>query len=292
MARYNRDFLVPYLFDVCSIELLLKKVRTQKDHAQEQAWRCENQLSYDTMPQPPIEPYAMQRREGEHLLGCGTICIIAVIIFLFLDVGVLAVLGILAAIGCFVLGASQNEQDEFAIKKYEKNKSVYENALWQYRMREPEREQTKKNLVVWNQKVQYYGKYLSEVSKIRDRVYSVNIIARNYRNEYAAYYLYDWFSSSQSDDLDMALQMFVLEEIKARLDRVIANQTEILLNQRIQLALQRQSLEQQQRHSEMMRTKLNQINASNEERNTYLKMIESNTATTAYFAVADYIRKL
>ena len=90
----------------------------------------------------------------------------------------------------------------------------------------------------------------------------------------------------------MALNMFVLEEIKEKLDRIIANQKEIILNQYLQLAEQRRSLELQEEHTSMMESKLNQINASNEERNTYLAMIESNTATTAYFATANYLTRL
>ena len=95
-----------------------------------------------------------------------------------------------------------------------------------------------------------------------------------------------------ADDLDHALSMFVLEEIKAKLDRIIENQKEIIFNQYQIASNQQKFMEQQQRHSAMMHAKLDQIQANNEERNAYLHMIESNTATTAFFATADYIRRI
>ena len=133
---------------------------------------------------------------------------------------------------------------------------------------------------------------IERVKEVLRRVYYANIIPGHYRNMYAAVFLYDWFSTGRSDDLDMALNMFVLEEIKEKLDRIIKNQEEIILNQYLQLAEQRRTLELQEEHAAMMESKLNQINASNDERNTYLAMIESNTAVTAYFTTANYLTRL
>ncbi len=133
---------------------------------------------------------------------------------------------------------------------------------------------------------------IKEASDTLQKIYDANIIPRRYRDIYIAIYLYDWFSTSQSDDLDMALNMFVLEEIKEKLDKIIENQSEIILNQYMIMANQKKSMELQEEHSRMMHRKLDQIEASNEERNTYLRMIEGNTAATAYFAAADYIRSI
>ena len=124
------------------------------------------------------------------------------------------------------------------------------------------------------------------------QVYSANVIPGQYRNLYAAVYLYQYFGQSQADDLDLVLNTFVLEQIKAKLDVVIQQQSEAILNQRIMLANQEKTMEAQQKHAAMLESKLSRMEASDEERNQYLSMIESNTATTAYFATAQYINSI
>ena len=124
------------------------------------------------------------------------------------------------------------------------------------------------------------------------RAYSINVIPMQYRDLYTSVYRYRLFDTSQADDLEMALSMYMLDDIRAKLDQVIANQTSMILNEQFMIANQQRSLEQQRAHSDMMCRKLASIEASNEERNMYLSMIESNTATTAYFATADYIRHI
>lgn len=103
-------------------------------------------------------------------------------------------------------------------------------------------------------------------------------------------YLYDWFGTSGADDLDHALSMFVLEEIKARLDRIIEQQSEMILNQQLMIANQQKTQELQIAHAKMMRNKVQQLQATEEERLRYDRMIEANTRGMAYFAVADYLR--
>lgn len=137
------------------------------------------------------------------------------------------------------------------------------------------------------------GKLNNEIKhtqRLLDDAYRVNIIPTHYRNKYAALFLYDWFNTGGSDDLDMALNMFVLEEIKEKLDMIIRNQSTIILNQRIMQAQQQKTIEQQNEHNRLMRNKLDQLCISSQEHNRYLSMIESNTAATAYFAAADYLK--
>ena len=131
---------------------------------------------------------------------------------------------------------------------------------------------------------------LKTVQSIINEVYGANIIPRYYRNKYVAVYLYDFFSTSRSNDLDMALNIFVLEQIKDRLDVIIETQQEQILNQRMIMANQRKSIEEQREHNAHMRKKACRIAADVEEQNQYLAMIESNTAATAYFAAANYLK--
>ena len=103
-------------------------------------------------------------------------------------------------------------------------------------------------------------------------------------------YLYDFFSTSRSDDLDMALNTYVLEQIKDKLDEMIEHQREAIINQRMLMVNQQRALEEQRAYHAYMKKRARQIASSLEEQNQYLDMIKCNTAATAYFAAADYLR--
>ena len=138
----------------------------------------------------------------------------------------------------------------------------------------------------------YWKNELDKISAVIDCAYNVNIIPRHYRDIYTAVYLYDWFSTGMSTDLDHALSMFVLEEIKAKLDIIISKLDDVLINQSHIISNQERAIAQQEADNKRLMNKLNDMQATEEERNCYLNMIESNTRATAYFAAADYIRKL
>ncbi|MBO5954084.1 MAG: hypothetical protein J6Q53_08240 [Oscillospiraceae bacterium] len=131
-----------------------------------------------------------------------------------------------------------------------------------------------------------------KIDALLEKAYSANVIPNKYRDMYATVYLYDWFSTSMATDMDMALNMFVLEEIKDRLDTIIKMLNKSLLNQRIIIENQEKSIKQQEQWHKQMCDKLDKMQVTAEENTRYLAMIEANTATVSYFAYADYIRKL
>lgn len=122
----------------------------------------------------------------------------------------------------------------------------------------------------------------NKIAETLSKVYAANIIPSYYRDMYAAVYLYDFFSTSRSDDLDMALNTYVLEQTKDKLDVIIEKQHTEILNQRRILAYQQKSLEEQRAHNAYMRQKVYQIASNIEEQNQYLAMVESSAAATAY----------
>lgn len=174
-------------------------------------------------------------------------------------------------------------------KDYDKKHEV---AMDSYRQLLQQNEQSKKKAISVRNEARLCQQESNRIDSVLHKVYSANIIPSYYRNIYVSVYLYDWFSTSGSDDLDHALSMFVLEEIKDRLDRIIENQIRQLVNQEIMLSNQYRSMEQQKSYERMMRNKLNQISATQMEQLSYTKMIEGNTAAVAYFAAADYLRKI
>ena len=153
-----------------------------------------------------------------------------------------------------------------------------------------ENELNKKQLPALNRKLLGQEAELEKTQDLKRFVYGVNVIPKHYRDFYATVFLYDWFAHGGSSDLDMALNTYVLEEIKSRLDRIIEQQSEIILNQRLMMAKQQESIDAQNRHSDMMRRKLNQLQATEDERLRYERMTETNTAVTAFLAAATYLK--
>ena len=133
--------------------------------------------------------------------------------------------------------------------------------------------------------------HLQEAEEKLQQVYSVNIIPNKYRTVYVAYYLYDYISSCRETDVDRVLQTMLLEQIIAKLDKIIAQQEEIILNQRMQLAKQDYLIAQsKQQHTEQMKI-LYGLEKNQQIQNDYLAMTEANTRITNYFVTADYINK-
>lgn len=295
MARYNRDFLVPYLQNICALHLAYRKLGEKIDQYDSSIRKCRDG-KYNPIPD---KPYHRKPITFGRLLSIATGAFL-----LFGSLGVFTLGGEGASLGliifmilCFpVLGTV------FLICTYalikddlvhnQKEKEKYELMLLQYKETKQSNADLKKQIPRFQNDRQKLIFERNNTQNILNRVYNANIIPRQYRNIYAAVYLYDWFSTSRMDDLDMALNTFVLEEIKEKLDIIIENQSEMILNQCMIAANQRKSLTQQQQHADRLYAKLDQISSSAEERNCYLSMIESNTAATAYFSAANYIQNL
>ena len=294
MAQYNHEVLVNYLRDVYSMELLVRKIQeniysTRKDIQHEQAIVAkaestpiptENELS----PKKDISPY-----------------LIAGFITLFISLGfftlptvgaLLGLLGISVSIAIFFWAGSvssdntESQEIERRIIKesFQNDIEEYENLLAlanSYRAILPSQ------INDYNTTVSH----LQEAKEKLQQVYSVNIIPNKYRTIYVAYYLYDYISSCRETDVDRVLQTMLLEQIIAKLDKIIAQQEEIILNQRMQLAKQDYLIAQsKQQHTEQMKI-LYGLEKNQQIQNDYLAMTEANTRITNYFVTADYINK-
>ena len=133
--------------------------------------------------------------------------------------------------------------------------------------------------------------HLQEAKENLQSVYSVNIIPNKYRSVYVAYYLYDYISSSHETDIDRVLQTMLLDQIIAKLDKIIEQQEEIILNQRMQLAKQDALLAQSKKQHEEQMKAISNLEENQQMQNDYLAMTEANTRITNYFVTADYINK-
>lgn len=293
MARYDREFLVPYLEDICALELSKQKIGNMIEASKKEIDVIEK-TALRKVEAPKLEAY----KTDEDGTGCGAsvfgcVCGLAGVgFFLFGSFsGIVERLVwslMLIGLAIYLLFCSSNAKDsENAQIRERNNEKEQEYAISQLAaltVVEPELNAIKARINTLK------GEMENKVDALLEQQYSINVIPGWYRNLYSAVYLYDWFSNSRADDLDVALNTLVLEQIKDRLDTIIRNQGDMIINQRIMIANQVQMMEQAEKHHAALMEKLNRIEISNEERNMYLSMIESNTAANAYFAAAHYLK--
>lgn len=299
MARYNREFLNTYLTDLCSLHFAKGALKNKIAEKKYQIERLKRGASVDA----PQEP------EYEKPVGCFSVALIlfgAVAVLTFImtiltgnwpsDSGFLKFIMFLV----FIVGALVLFFTVKAIVEIKQNndalRSEYEA---DYRKYEEQRREVRKlnaDAMALVPKVadqlRFYEHELDVVSDLLERAYRVNVIPGHYRDMYAAVYLHDYFTNSGEDDMAMALNTYVLEQIKDKLDRIIEMQSEIMLNQRVQTALQYKTMEEQRRFAVSMERKVARLNATAEEQRQYLGMIEANTSATAYFVAASYFDNL
>ena len=291
MARYDREFLVPYLQDICTLHLAERKLKSRSwDLAMSVEHYTNGQALHN--PDPPYE---------EPAAGKVTLCLIAAALPLGLAVFlnakapgdaitgflgfILSLIGILMVVCAFINLIKIGEANE-------KRKEKYNLLIAEDKVTIENNKAAKAKVAPLQRELDICNSDLQQVETLLQHAYDANVIPRQYRDMYTAIYLYDFFSTGRSDDLDMALGLYMLEQIKDKLDTIIENQTEMLLNQRMILANQQRSMEDQQAYAARMEAKVNRLTQIEEERNQYYHMIESNTAATAYFAAADYIRRI
>ena len=295
MAQYNHEVLVNYLRDVYSMELLVHRIQeitssARKDiqHKQAVVAKAENTLV-------PMEGAVRPHQEdvASHIITGFIAFLIGLLLYRIPFIGPwLGVLVIFFSIGAFFnakLVSSRNskrleEEKEVVKAVYQEEKEKYEHLL---SLANSYRASLPSQIDNYNAAVSH----LQEAEEKLQQVYSVNIIPNKYRTVYVAYYLYDYISSCRETDVDRVLQTMLLEQIIAKLDKIIAQQEEIILNQRMQLAKQDYLIAQsKQQHTEQMKI-LYGLEKNQKIQNDYLAMTEANTRITNYFVTADYINK-
>lgn len=291
MANYDRRFLVPYLQDVCSIELLCTHLENEIEHCNQDICFYTDKVNQKIVdpPYPRITDYHEDASNG--LCGAAVFTVIA-LIGLWIGWNIIGIpIMIYGGIGIFAgvsdslekRGISQSRYND-GIRRY--NEIVANNS--KIRAKIP---QYKTSLEIKRQELSALKIRLNEADATRKNIYSVDIIAKKYRDVSVAYYLYDYFNTSRETDLDRIIQTLLLDEIKQQLAKIIAQNEEIILTQRYQIALQ----EQQNRiATENHRRELQQfarLERNQELQTDYLNMIEANQETTNFFLAADYINK-
>lgn len=308
MARYDRAFLKPYIKSIFASELAVMRIG-------EQIRQYEERIQY-LKAGPRLRYPQLAQHEDESGEGC---------LFMWVPwLGVTyVVIMFLWGIGCLCQSIEWGEMDEaglgiialflntlifgwpsvHAIRKDRKNREtarrMNEQKDFEYSLAVEQYEQAWREEYVLIQKeleqlepqLQRWRERYKKANDVRAALYDANVIPRRYRDLYAAAYLFDWFIFSEEDDLTVALNLYLLEQIKERLDELIRIKKEELINERIIIANQRQSMEQAERYHREMVDKLEKMHASDQERNAYLRMMEADMEADAFFTAANYFKK-
>ncbi len=128
-------------------------------------------------------------------------------------------------------------------------------------------------------------KEIGEVTKLLKSAYDIDIIPQQFRNIYAIWFIHDYMTTS-NESLSNALLHFNLDEIKNKLDTVIEQMQEIIINQGIQIAQNEQILRQNQKSLEH----LAKIELNTERSAQYSQIAANNAEACAWIGLADYIR--
>lgn len=305
MANYDRRFLVPYLQDLCSLELMTAKLQrdimSTESKVNELTNIC-NKRVYD--PRTPRPEQFYDNSNSKSLIGEG--CIIELVGNIIVSLLANTTLGmifypivfllrwgvILFGIFIILLGLLDLYDSHYKAK-YEYTKAVSEceankksNAAFRNAL--PARRQ---ELDHAKEKLTTLRTDFANVKKLREQAYGINVVPRQYRNIYAVYYLYDFFSTSRETNLENVIQTFVLEEIKRKLDKIIQQNEEIILNQRVQMALQENQNRMITENHKLEMQQLAKIESNQELQSDYLKMIETNQEVTNFILASDFSMK-
>lgn len=298
MANYDRQIIVPYLQDLCAMECILSN--TEKD-----IQACNDNIARTQLSIQKIRGlHTPQRPEQEGSIPTwivGLVVGIPLIVFgLWFWLGLNGnILADLLGIGAVLFGTivfislliASHELKKESSQKYAEKMREYSRVMMENNSIRSELPALNSSLTRYHQEMSQLQTVKNNVKSLLEKLYDVNIIPRQYRNIYAAYYLYDFMSTSRETDLEKVIQTFVLEEIKQRLDKIIMQNNQVLINQRVQIAMQ----EQQNRmlaenHREEMRN-IARLEANQELQLDYQKMIVANQEVTNYILAEDYFRK-
>lgn len=292
MADYDRQILVPYLRDVCCAEMLVR--RLEEDILVYKAEAEKFQDWADRMYEDPRKPIRVDYSSTDSGAVGGAIvgAVIAVIGLCLLAFPIIGVPIMLFGALMIWIGMSENGEKNYgADRKYENDLEVYRQQVAQNKIWREQRPEWKASAESWKEKENRARSNLNDAKIMREKLYSVNIIPSRYRNIHAAYYLYDFFETCRETNLEKTIQTMLLDEIIQRMDKMIEQNEQILLNQRMQLALQEtQNRAIAENHREEMR-RLAQIETNQERQLDYQKMIEVNQEMTNFFLAADYIER-
>lgn len=292
MASLNREFLVPYLQNVCSLHLALRKVEQKMRKVNYLIFEAENGV----MPEKPQRKEYVPEKNRTYYAVTAIGCVAAVFSGMFFALNIIGgtqiglpwtVSGM--AVGVLLLVLPQL----FVNVRREQNRKIdqeFDREFDRYRAELAEAMEKSTNTVSkLKLRLQEWEQEKKRVDELLQMAYSVNLVPMAYRNIYAALYLYEWFCTNRSDDLNVALQSYDPEQSREKLNHIVLTQSDAILVHTKSVADQTKTFVAQKQQEVVMRGMLENMGCVGEERELYQTMLEVNLDATAYFAAADYL---
>ena len=272
---FNRDVLNNYLYNIRTLEFSKNSLLNKKQIVLQQI----NSLGYSN--------YA-NRKYSFDLSGYGDIwgCCVG-LVFIEIIVGALLnwifdvswifiigciIVAILIALGITIVGL---------IEDFNKKKN-FDEAVRQDDIRVINELKNREQL---NNHLPDLEAEIDKIENLLTESYSVNLIPSKFRNIYAAYFLYDFISTSTAS-LNEALLHCDLDTIQQKLDEVIQQQEEMIMELAYQNALNEKIVRQnEQILGHAIETENNTALAAQ-----YTKIAANNTGVVAAIQMSEYLR--
>ena len=275
---YDKNYLIPYLQNLYSVELLYHKVNHDYEHAARKQRFYQSQLVHDKQPVRPHEP------KGNWIV---MVCLGAVLSLI--AIGMLSTMSIWAVGGILIGGLSA--QCFYLAAKLLRAKKRYLSRIERFRKetqdyidRKDQRAERLREEAKWKPLTERLSKNRQELAGLREQLYGIGIIPEAYHNVYAVSHLYDGIRFGSADDLEELLQSYAYLDVKKKLDSNMEQQTEVIVKQRAYLAKQEQMgelLEQPDFDALVPETV--------EHFELYRRMLQCNAEVSRYFAENPYI---
>lgn len=295
MAKFNRQILIPFLRDVCSAELLIQKLNRDIQNNEIAIKQYQNYLQQPLPnPEPPKPDYLMLVLFAFY---CGVLIAEALILSYLYNNYVIdytIVVGAVFAwidvwqfpsfIGSFAGVLTINSDYQAKLANYHsvlaKNQSIRDSfPAYTQQLHDIQQHALELNAMY------------AEAMRNKTNLYALNIIPTQYRTIHCAYYLYEFFNSCQEDDLGAVLQTMLLDKITQQMDTVIAQNEEIILNQRVAIAHEEERNEEQRNYHRAQMRHMASMESNQELQNDYLRMIETNQEMTNLILMYDAMSK-
>ena len=290
MAGLNRDFLMPYLQNICSLHLALRKIEQIMRKINYQIFEAENGIAVE---EPRRREYVAEKDSAYYTLTVVG-CAICVFCTMFMGLNILGDtrIGLPWMVSGETAGVLMLVLPQLLLRYRRKiNRRIdedYDQAYEEYRMELAEALDRSANTAAkLKLRLQEMEQQKNQADNLLQMAYAVDLIPMAYRNIYYAVYLYEWICSSRSVDLNHALRSFDMKNGKAKLEHIIVNQTDAILVHTKAVASQYRTIVMQKQQEAILQSMVAKMVCSNEQREMYSTMAEVNVAAGSFFAAAD-----
>ncbi len=172
-------------------------------------------------------------------------------------------------------------------KQQRENKAGFWEAYNCFKLTAPQKHQENlKRIMPSMKKRSGIEKEIKEAKLLLQKAYDINVVPKQFRNIYAIWFIHDYIVTS-TETLSAAFLHCDLDKIKQKLDTIIEQQKEIIINQRILMAQNAQMIEQNQQTLD----RLANIESNTERAAQYAAIASNNAEACAWIGIANYIKK-